>query len=113
MNQLFIYGTLCPNRENAHILEKIGGSFTKGYVHGTVHVLSWGPDLGLPAIILNEQDPKVEGYFFSTDKLADHWQMLDDFEGFQYQRVKVEGWTESGERMEAWVYAMRELQNPE
>ena len=32
----------------------------------------------------------VEGYLFSTEKLAENWQMLDDFEGFQYQRVTAD-----------------------
>jgi hypothetical protein len=29
MNRLFVYGTLCPNRENAHILAAIGGEWKK------------------------------------------------------------------------------------
>jgi len=40
MNRLFVYGTLCPNRENAHILAAIGGEWDKGSVHGTVHILA-------------------------------------------------------------------------
>ena len=69
MNQLFVYGTLCPNRENAHILGEIGGDWQQASVHGTIHILDWGPDQGLPAMVLNEADPLVKGYLFSTDKL--------------------------------------------
>lgn len=107
MNQLFVYGTLCPNRENAHILGEIGGDWQKAAVHGTVHILDWGPDQGLPAIILNEQDPLVDGYLFITEKLERNWQMLDDFEGFQYERISVEVILESGEKTDAWTYVMK------
>jgi len=107
MNQLFVYGTLCPNRENAHILGEIGGDWQKAAVHGTVHILNWGPDQGLPAIILNEQDPLVDGYLFITEKLEQNWQMLDDFEGFQYERISVEVILESGEKTDAWTYVMK------
>ena len=37
MNRLFVYGTLCPNRENAHILGEIGGDWQPAMVHGTIH----------------------------------------------------------------------------
>ena len=108
MNQLFVYGTLCPNRENAHILGGIGGDWQKASVHGTIHILDWGPDKGLPAIILNEKDALVEGYLFSTEKLAENWQMLDDFEGVQYTRVQVKTILDTGEIVQAWTYVMNE-----
>ena len=109
MNQLFVYGTLCPNRENASILGGIGGDWQKASVHGTIHILDWGPDKGLPAIILNDKDSLVEGYLFSTEKLAENWQMLDDFEGFQYERVVVDVSVDSGEKIQAWTYVMKEM----
>ena len=84
MNQLFVYGTLRPNHENAHLLERIGGTWQKGYVHGVVHILDWGPDKGLFAIVLDPQAAAVEGYFFSSEKLTEHWDALDEFEGIQY-----------------------------
>ena len=108
MNQLFVYGTLCPNRENAHILGRIGGDWQKASVHGTIHILDWGPDKGLPAIILNDKNSLVEGYLFRTEKLAENWQMLDDFEGFQYKRVQVKTFLDSGEIVQAWTYVMNE-----
>ena len=104
---LFVYGTLCPNKANAHILEQIGGSWTKASVRGVIHILDWGPDQGLPAIILNEQDPLVGGYLFIAEKLEQNWQMLDDFEGFQYERISVEVILESGEKTDAWTYVMK------
>ena len=109
MNHLFVYGTLCPNRENAHILGGIGGDWQQAYVRGAIHVLDWGPDKGLPAIVLSELDPLVEGYLFSTEKLEQNWQMLDDFEGFQYERVQVEVSLASGEKTSAWTYVMKPM----
>ena len=108
MNRLFVYGTLCPNRENSHILGNIGGDWQKALVHGTVHVLDWGPDKGLPAIVLNENDPLVDGYLFSTEKLEQNLQMLDDFEGVQYTRVQVKTILDTGEIVQAWTYVMNE-----
>ena len=107
MNQLFVYGTLCPNRENAHILGGIGGDWQQASVHGTIHILDWGPDRGLPAMVLNEADPLVEGYLFSTDKLEQNWQMLDDFEGMQYQRVEAQVQLPDGGTTLAWTYVMK------
>lgn len=106
MNQLFVYGTLCPNKANAHILEQIGGTWTKASVRGIIHILDWGPDQGLKAIVLDPQAEWVEGYLFSTEKLAENWQMLDYFEGFQYERVVVDVMLESGETVKAWTYQM-------
>lgn len=106
MNQLFVYGTLCPNQANAHILEQIGGNWTKASVRGVIYILDWGPDKGLKALELESQAGWVEGYLFSSEKLAENWQMLDDFEGFQYQRVIADVKLESGEIIKAWTYQM-------
>lgn len=107
MNYLFVYGTLCPNRENSHWLENIGGTWQKASVNGVVHILDWGPDRGLPAIVLDQNAPPVAGYCFSTEKLAQHWDILDEFEGMQYQRVQALIQLESGEQKAAWVYEMK------
>lgn len=82
MNQLFVYGTLCPNKANAHILNKLAVVGPKASVRGVIHILDWGPDKGLKALELDSEADWVEGYLFSTEKLAENLQMLDDFEGF-------------------------------
>lgn len=111
MQRLFTYGTLCPGRENAHILADIEGQWAKAFVKGVVHVLDWGPDQGLPAIVLDPQAAKVSGYLLSSETLDAHWPRIDDFEGFQYQRVLVEVELESGEQRQAWIYAMNPKQD--
>lgn len=108
MNRLFAYGTLCPNRENAHIMANIDGLWQKAYVRGVIHTLDWGPDQGLPAIVLDSGAPQVAGFLFSSDELDQHWDRLDEFEGFQYERVQVEIQLETGEKLEAWTYQMNQ-----
>ncbi len=109
MNRLFVYGTLCPGRENAHILEPIGGTWRKGSVRGVVHILDWGPDQGLPAIVLDSEAGKVEGHLLTTEQLAHHWQRIDAFEGAQYERVTVQVELDTGEKTDAWIYVMKEM----
>jgi gamma-glutamylcyclotransferase (GGCT)/AIG2-like uncharacterized protein YtfP len=58
MNQLFVYGTLRPNHENAHLLERIGGTWQKGYVHGVVHILDWAKEIR-PLAILKSEIPSI------------------------------------------------------
>ncbi len=41
-NKLFVYGTPGPGRPNEHILGKIGGSWEKASVTGTLHPEGWG-----------------------------------------------------------------------
>jgi gamma-glutamylcyclotransferase (GGCT)/AIG2-like uncharacterized protein YtfP len=106
MNRLFTYGTLRPGRENAHILTDIAGQWQKGFVRGVVHVLDWGPDHGLPAMILDDHAEKVEGDVLISDQLIHHWARIDEFEGFQYQRVRTDVELESGELIRAWIYIM-------
>ncbi|CAG67616.1 MULTISPECIES: gamma-glutamylcyclotransferase family protein [Acinetobacter] len=106
MNRLFAYGTLRPDQPNAHILAKLNGEWQTGYVHGVIHTLDWGPDQGLPAIVLDSSAPQVEGLVFSSDQLEDHWQMLDEFEGFQYERVMIDVLLDSNQWIQAWTYQM-------
>ena len=80
MEKLFVYGTLCPGRSNAHILENIGGDWLAGWVKGVLHESGWGAALGFPAIQLDAQGTPVHGYVFQSSSLAQHWPMLDEFE---------------------------------
>jgi len=108
MNSLFVYGTLCPGKPNAHLLENIGGTWEKGYVYGTVHQIGWGAAMGYPGLVLDDSDNRVDGFVFYSDKLALHWQELDEFEGTDYQRVPVKVYLEKGGIIETFVYTWRE-----
>ena len=106
MKPLFVYGTLCPGRSNAHILETIGGEWRPGYVTGTFYARGWGAAADFPGIVLDANGPRVNGYLFLSDRLAAHWPMLDDFEE-GYDRVPVEVTTDDGQQISAWIYQLQ------
>jgi len=106
MESLFVYGTLGPGRPNAHILENIGGSWQKGYVAGSLEEKGWGAEMGYPGIILNDSGNQVHGFLFTSENLARHWSVLDDFEGEEYARVPVDVVTESGQTVRSCIYML-------
>jgi len=106
MKRLFVYGTLCPGRENAHILENIGGEWLAGSVTGTFYERGWGAAADFPGIILDEYGPQVPGFLFTSDKLAAHWPMLDAFEE-GYDRVEVCVSTHDNQQLSAWIYQLQ------
>lgn len=103
---LFVYGTLCPGRPNAHILTQIGGNFVKASVKGSLHEEGWGATMGYPAIKLDDSADKVQGYVFQSDNLPNHWPELDEFEGDAYLRVNTPVMLENGQTISAWVYTL-------
>ena len=106
MNRLFVYGTLAPGQENHHVLEKLGGTWQRAFLKGTLQQRGWGAAMGCPGIVPSDQGEEVAGYVLSSDALATHWPVLDDFEGSEYQRTPVTVRLENGESIEAYVYAL-------
>lgn len=106
MDTLFVYGTLCPGRSNAHILEGIDGVWQTGYVRGIFFSEGRGPAAGFPGIVLDNQAPRVNGFLFSSANLSCHWPMLDEFE-YGYDRITVEAITENGDSVTAWIYQLQ------
>lgn len=106
MQRLFVYGTLAPGRSNSHLLEAIGGTWRPARVRGTLHAEGWGATLGYPALVLDEEGGEVEGSVFSSERLADHWERLDRFEGEAYERVSTEVALDDGSKIKAWVYVL-------
>ena len=106
-NKLFVYGTLCPGRPNEHILKNIGGTWQQGSVRGVLHNEGWGATMGYPALILDENGERVQGYVFSSDKLSAHWAGLDEFEGEAYERVLTTVELQDKTTLEAFIYVLR------
>lgn len=106
MESLFVYGTLRPGHVNAHIMEKIGGEWLPGYVHGTFYERGWGAAADFPGIVLDKNGSEVHGYLFLSPNLSDHWPMLDEFED-GYDRVEVEVITHDGRPVTAWIYQLQ------
>jgi gamma-glutamylcyclotransferase (GGCT)/AIG2-like uncharacterized protein YtfP len=111
MNRLFVYGTLCPGRSNAHILEAIGGEWQTASVTGTYYERGWGEAADFPGIVLNSDGPAVTGYLFSSTHLGSHWPMLDEFEA-GYDRVNVNVTLADGQAISAWVYQLQPQTGP-
>lgn len=106
INRLFVYGTLAPGQPNEHIVSGLNGTWLPGSVRGDLKQIGWGANMGYPGLVLNHQGAQIHGLVLSTDKLADFWGELDAFEGEEYQRVITPVVMESGETIEAYVYAL-------
>jgi len=104
--KLFVYGTLGPNRPNAHILEDIGGYWETASVIGILKEEGWGAEMGYPGIILDPTGNRVEGFIFSSKHLSEHWKMLDDFEGDAYCRVITKVTLSDGSMTDAYLYTL-------
>ncbi|MDB9496336.1 gamma-glutamylcyclotransferase [Spirulina major CS-329] len=106
MERLFVYGTLAPGRPNHGVLEDIPGNWEAASLKGKLLDEGWGSEFGCPGIMPSDEGEEVEGFVFSSDHLSEHWSMLDEYEGTGYKRVAVLVKTESGEKIEAYVYAL-------
>lgn len=107
IQRLFVYGSLAPGQPNEHLLKEFGGSWEHATVTGTLHSEGWGATMGYPAIVLDKFAEEVEGFLFSSDKLSDHWAMLDEFEGEAYERVLTVVKLRNGCQVDAFVYALK------
>lgn len=107
MESLFVYGTLGPGRPNAHILENIGGTWQEGHVEGSLLEKGWGAEMGYPGIVLDDSGHRVPGFLFKSENLHNHWHLLDEFEGSEYERVPVEVTTSNGQTVQSCLYMLK------
>ena len=105
--RLFVYGTLAPNRPNAHILADVPGTWEPATIRGRLFPEGWGAAEGYPGVVLDEHGDEVKGLLFSSESLAEHWPRLDEFEGEGYERVVTNVKLQDGTTIEACVYALR------
>jgi gamma-glutamylcyclotransferase (GGCT)/AIG2-like uncharacterized protein YtfP len=104
---LFVYGSLKPGHENAHLLEAIGGAWQAASVVGNLLPTGWGAGIGYPALALDARGGEVHGFVFTSRRLAEHWNELDEFEGAEYERVMTTVTLDDGRPVEAYVYVAR------
>lgn len=107
MQRLFVYGTLAPGKPNAHVLEEIGGSWQSASVIGRLYQEGWGSQMGYPGMVLDETGEAINGFLFSSDNLADHWESLDEFEGEDYKRISTMAKLSDGSNAETFVYVLK------
>ncbi len=108
IQRLFVYGTLAPGRPNEHVLSEIGGSWEETTVTGTLRQEGWGAAMGYPGIVLDQHGDEIQGFLFSSEKLSDHWERLDEFEGKSYERVMTVVKLNDNRTVDAYIYQLRE-----
>jgi len=104
--KLFVYGTLGPGRPNEHVLANIGGTWVEGSVKGILRNKGWGAEMGYPGLELDESGDEIKGFVFTSDNLANHWAILDDFEGEAYLRVLSNVTLTNGSVVQANLYTL-------
>lgn len=97
------YGTLAPGRPNHHQLADLTGRWIVGRVKGHLVQRGWGAALGYPALIPAQDGEEIEVHLLLSPDLPRHWYRLDNFEGVEYRRTRIEVFTEEGV-MDAWIY---------
>ena len=105
---LFVYGTLAPGEENAHILAPLGGSWEPAVVYGSVHPEGWGATHGFPGMRLGNGPEVVTGLLFYTPALEQFWPELDEFEGRDYRREQTLAELEDGSQLLTYVYIIND-----
>lgn len=105
-HRLFVYGTLAPGRPNEHVLADVPGEWEPATVTGTLFQEGWGEAAGYPGIVLDEHGGEVEGFLFSSESLAEHWDRLDEFEGEGYERVLTTVKLKDGSAVDAYIYRL-------
>jgi len=106
-HRLFVYGTLAPGRPNAHVLADVPGEWEPATVTGRLFQEGWGAAAGYPGIVLDENGDEIEGFLFTSDRLAEHWARLDEFEGDGYKRVVTMAKLKDGSGVDAYIYRLR------
>lgn len=106
IHRLFVYGTLAPGRPNEHVLADVPGKWETATVTGTLLQEGWGAAVGYPGIVLDKHGLEVEGFLFSSERLAEHWARLDEFEGEGYERVLTTVKLKDGKAVDAYIYQL-------
>lgn len=107
LGRLFVYGTLGPGRPNEHVLEDIGGTWEEASVYGYLKQEGWGAEMGYPGIVrLDHDGDEIKGFLFCSERLENHWNRLDDFEGDEYKRVAAKVKTQNNTTVDAFIYIL-------
>ena len=103
---LFVYGTLCPGRENEGILKEIGGTFEEASIKGKYFPEGWIDDFPYPGVDLDQGSEVIDGYLFRSPDLYKFWGRLDAFEGPNYKRIVAEVSGEDQSLVNAYIYVI-------
>ncbi|SQC42372.1 AIG2 family protein [Klebsiella pneumoniae] len=106
MKPLFVYGTLCPGRSNAHILEAIGGEWRPGYVTGTFYARAGAqPPIsrGSSSTLTAHGSTAICSCPIGWRRTGPCWTTLR--RGTIGCRVEVT--TDDGQQISAWIYQLQ------
>jgi gamma-glutamylcyclotransferase (GGCT)/AIG2-like uncharacterized protein YtfP len=103
---LFVYGTLAPGEENAHLMDGMVGEWRKASVRGVRRNIGWGIHQGHPGFTPSKDGDIVAGLIFTSNDLPAHWARLDKFEGEDYKRISIKATLEDGNIIEAQIYSV-------
>lgn len=106
---LFVYGTLCPGRENEEVLSCVGGEYEEATIRGIHYPDGWLEGFPYPGVTLDEQGEAIPGFIFTSPDLWQHWGRLDAFEGDHYERVRTIASTRDGRETPVFVYAIKSM----
>ena len=109
MERLFVYGTLAPGQANHSVLASIPGTWETAVIRGKLLDKGWGSEMGCPGIVPSEEGEEVNGYVLASEHLSEHWEMLDKFEGTGYKRQLARVKIDSGDLVNAYVYALNHV----
>lgn len=107
--RLAVYGSLAPGESNAFRLDHVGGTWSKGVVHGRLHDRGWGARLGFPGITLDADASAVAVDVLASDRLAEAWAALDAFEGDEYVRLLTLVFRDAAPVAVANIYELRQV----
>ena len=94
--RLIVYGSLVPGGSNHHEVEHLGGTWTRGWITGSLAWTGWGADLGYPALSWAPKGERIPAQILESDDLPDDWARLDEFEGSEYRRILVPFFRDDG-----------------
>ncbi|MEM6972478.1 MAG: gamma-glutamylcyclotransferase family protein [Pseudomonadota bacterium] len=106
VHRLATYGTFPPGGSNHHVVESLGGSWTRGYLEGHTRAARAGRWTGYIGFEPEPGGPRIPAWLLESDALPGAWAMLDDFEGPAFPRRIVGFHLEDRRRVAAHVYVL-------
>ena len=74
---LAVYGSLQPGGPNEHVLARLGGEWSDGYVLGSLDEKGWGAKVGFPGIRLSDTGYRIPVKVLTSQNLSEFWGELD------------------------------------
>ena len=96
---VFVYGTLRQGASNHFRLEG-ATALGEAWVLGQLYRIDW-----YPGLLLDDDGIPVRGEIYAVER--EMLRKLDDFEGREYERLKITVHLKDGGEVEAWLYEYR------